>query len=98
MKHKEHHARRTRKEAPAVNMELLREAIARQNADLLPLLEGLYEGSLSADELNELREAVAGEFLDSGLGPGDEPNERGLQLEDLIDELAPWNMPGTMSL
>jgi hypothetical protein len=91
VRREEHEGRHIRNEGSVMNMELLRDAISRQSPNLLPLLERLEEGGLSADELNELREAVSDEFLDSGLRPDYEPNERGLQLEDLIDELAPWN-------
>jgi hypothetical protein len=72
-------------------MVLLREAVDRHRPDLLPLLDKLGEGRLTADEKNELRLAVGSELMQSGFGENWEPNERGLQLEQLVDELAPWH-------
>jgi hypothetical protein len=51
----------------------------------LPLLE---RGSVAADIVNEMRDAVGSEFTLKGLKPDDEPNNYGLKLEDLIDRLA----------
>jgi len=44
-------------------------------------------GQLSAEERLALQQAVADELVSSGLGESDEPNERGVRLEALIDAI-----------
>ncbi len=76
-----------------MNLDLLREAVGFQRPDLLPLVDEVVQGRLKAKEKNELRLAVGLELAQSGFGENYEPNERGRQLELLVDELAPWHTP-----
>jgi hypothetical protein len=42
---------------------------------------------LTNDQREELRQILTDELMETGLGDDDEPNERGLLLEELIDKL-----------
>lgn len=67
--------------------ELLLEAVTRQRPDLRPVLEeGLAGRTLSAEEANEIREAIGDELMATGIDTEvGAVNERGEQLDDLID-------------
>ena len=54
----------------------------------LSVASALHDGRLSVEEREMLRELLADELVESGLGPGDEPNERGRVIEAAIDWLA----------
>lgn len=64
---------------------LLHEVLSIRNADLLPLLEHLNQ--ISDEQRERLREVIADELMETGLDHDDEPNQRGLLLEDIIDTL-----------
>jgi hypothetical protein len=64
---------------------LLRQVVERHCPEHLSKLAKL--GELSDSERLALQQAVADELLATGLGDDDEPNERGLSLESLIDFL-----------
>ena len=66
---------------------LLRAVLARQRPELLHLLDSDSEAEVSNEQLDELRQIVTDEFSETGLREDDEPNSRGLLLENLIDEL-----------
>ena len=67
--------------------ELLRTVLARRRPELLDLVDPHSEVEVNNEQLDELRQIVSDEFLESGLREDDEPNSRGLLLENLIDEL-----------
>lgn len=69
------------------DVALLREAVARQQPDLLVLLDSLGRVPLTPEEQTGLRVAVTEELCATGLAGDDAPNERGLRLERLIDRL-----------
>ncbi len=69
------------------DMELLHEAISKQQPHLLHLLNSLGRVPLSEEERTSLRLAVTGELCATGFEEHDEPNARGLRLEKLIDYL-----------
>lgn len=71
----------------AAEMGLLRDVISRRRPDLLPTIDEMADGSLSEEECEALREAVAEELVQVGLDERDEPNKRGRELEALIDWL-----------
>jgi hypothetical protein len=72
---------------PEERMELLREVIRKQRADLLPMLRHLGVVPLTDEERQELRDAVINELFGTGLSESRRPNKRGLDLEDLVDLL-----------
>jgi hypothetical protein len=65
--------------------DLLRHVVEKHCPEHLNNLRRL--GELTHGEKLALQQAVADEFLATGLGEDDEPNERGLRLEALIDFL-----------
>ncbi len=69
--------------------ELLETVVRRRAPELNELVKRL--GALSADvseaDRESLRQLVADELCELGLRANDEPNEYGLQLEDVIDGL-----------
>ena len=67
--------------------KLLAQVISKRNPDLIRLLENVNDLELDDLQRDELREAVADEFIETGLEENDEPNKRGLLLEDLIGRL-----------
>lgn len=65
--------------------ELLYNVVAARRPELLPLIDKIE--SLSEAEINQLTDVVGLEFMESGLQEDSEPNERGMQLEEVIDML-----------
>jgi hypothetical protein len=70
-----------------IDIELLREILSKQQPKLLLLLTSLGHTPLTEEHREELREALAAELCDTGLGENDEPNLRGIHIESLIDQL-----------
>jgi hypothetical protein len=66
---------------------LLREVVQGRRPDLLAILNSPAQGGLTELQRNELRHAVTEEFCRTGLREDDEPNPRGLRLEELTDRL-----------
>jgi hypothetical protein len=77
----------TKRQLQPDKVRLLREVILKQQPSLLSLLDVLNVSSLTVEQRESLREAVAAELCVTGLDKNDEPNDRGLQLEALIDYL-----------
>lgn len=67
----------------ARQLQLLREVVARHgvavDVDYVALAE------LSEQVREALIDAISTEFITTGLRPDDEPNSRGLELEDLLN-------------
>jgi len=72
---------------------MLRQSLVRFRPDLLPVVDS--PDVVSVDEVlgNQLRGAVGEEFLRVGLKEDWEPNELGLKLEKLIDDIGRLFMP-----
>ena len=66
---------------------LLQQAVARHKPELDQRVATIGFVPLSEEERETLREALTSEFLATGLEGSDEPNARGIELEDLIDDL-----------
>ena len=66
---------------------LLTEVVGKRNRRLIGVVEDVNDIELTDSQRDELREAVADEFIETGLEENDEPNARGLLLEDLIGRL-----------
>ena len=71
----------------AIEKNILKEVLSKRRPYTLPLLDSLGSASLTDEQREELRGAIAEELIEAGLGPGDEPNQDGLLLESLIDRL-----------
>jgi hypothetical protein len=73
--------------------ETLRRALADVLGRRAPRLRRLAGGSDLGDatdaELDEVCQALTDELVETGFGPGGEPNERGRSLQRLIDEVNP---------
>jgi hypothetical protein len=66
---------------------LLSEVLWKRDPSLVGVVASLQDIQLTADQREELRQMVTDELMETGLRDDDEPNERGLLLEDLIDRL-----------
>ncbi len=72
---------------------LLRKCLSSQRIDLINVVDSEEIVKVDEDLGNELRDAVLNEFLRVGLKEDYEPNEIGLKLEQLIDQLGRLFMP-----
>jgi len=67
--------------------EMLNEAVTKHSPHLSDLLAAVQDLRLTDSQRDELRQAVTDELCETGFRADDEPNARGLLLEDLIDQL-----------
>jgi hypothetical protein len=65
----------------------LREVVQDHRPDLLTILDSREDVALTEQQRDDLRQAVTDEFCQTGLKENDEPNQRGLLLEEIIDRL-----------
>lgn len=72
---------------PKEQQQILREVLLNRSPDLLNLLNSSENIRLSESQRDELRQIVTDEFCATGLREDDEPNARGIILEDIIDSL-----------
>lgn len=70
-----------------VLMNLIREVFLMRAPEQLQLIAKLRREPLASNEREAIREVLADELLDNGLGPDDEPDERGRLIEAAIDWL-----------
>lgn len=66
---------------------LLTDLVVRRAPQLETVLAKMDQLALTDDDRDALRDVVIGELCDRGLKPNDEPNEYGLVLDALIDDL-----------
>ena len=66
---------------------LLRKCLDSHRPDLLFVIDSSELINVDEDLGNQLREAVLEEFIQLGLKNNDEPNNLGLELEKLIDQI-----------
>ena len=64
---------------------LLRKVIAQHHPEILGQLSPTGDLFLHGHQVEPLQAALLSSFCDSGLRSDDEPNQRGLFLEELID-------------
>lgn len=69
------------------SLKLLRECLYQHRPDLIHVIDSNEFVTVDEDLGNELREAVMDEFLRVGLNADSGPNEVGLRLEKLIDNI-----------
>jgi hypothetical protein len=72
---------------PAELSALLSEVLWKRHPSMIGIVASLQNVVLTDDQREELRQALTDEFMDTGLRENDEPNDRGLLLEELIDKL-----------
>jgi len=75
------------------SMILLTKCLEVRNPSLLFLIESSEDKNHTVEFYNELRQAVGEELAEKGFRHNWEPNEYGLELESLIDELGRLFMP-----
>jgi len=66
---------------------LLREVAKKHGIDIRALLKDDGTWCLAPDDQESLVGAISSEFASTGLRPDSEPNDRGLQLEELLDRI-----------
>jgi hypothetical protein len=66
---------------------LLREVAAKHGIDVSSLTGDDRTWHLTPDVRKALMDAISAEFAATGLKPDSEPNDRGLQLEELLDRI-----------
>ncbi|MBP6940667.1 MAG: hypothetical protein KBB65_02745 [Syntrophorhabdaceae bacterium] len=67
--------------------DFLQKVLLKHHSSLLKIMDSIGMVPLTDEQREKLREVLANELLETGLGKDDEPNERGLLLEGLIDRL-----------
>jgi hypothetical protein len=68
-------------------VRLISEVVLAREPAQLDVVGQLRTRRLTEDEREAIREILADELLENGLGPDDEPNERGSLIETAIDWL-----------
>jgi len=68
-------------------LNLLIKCLEIRNPSLIPLITSGVNDHYTDDFYNDLRSIVGDELCDKGFQPDDEPNDYGLELEALIDEI-----------
>ena len=66
---------------------LLREVAGKHQIDVQSFVAVDGSWHLTDEDRENLVEAISTEFSATGLRPDSEPNQRGLQLEDLLDRI-----------
>jgi hypothetical protein len=66
---------------------LLREIIESHRPEMLGILDSPEDSRLTEQQRDHLRQEITDEFCRTGLQANDEPNQRGLLLEELVDRL-----------
>ena len=67
--------------------KLLEKCLRESNPELISIVNDPSVSNYSPDFYNRLRDYVGDEFIRNGLKSDFEPNEYGLRLESLIDEI-----------
>lgn len=70
-----------------MNLELLKEILRKRDPNLVNLFESDAYKTIDADLGNHIRNLLTEEFCEIGLRANDEPNELGLEIEQLIDDV-----------
>jgi len=68
---------------------LLREVFEKRAPELLPVLRDGSQVLIREDQKRVIQQLIGDEFVETGLRADDEPNDRGLDLETLIDVFSP---------
>ena len=68
--------------------QLLKDVALKHQPDLLSSVELLEKKQLSAEKCFDLCEMLTAELCECGLDENDEPNERGLLIDEIIGKLS----------
>ena len=68
-------------------LELLKVCLQKHNSDLISIINDPYKSEYSIEFYNQLRQTVGDELILNGFDKEYEPNDYGLKLEVLIDEI-----------
>ena len=66
---------------------ILKHCLQKYNPDLIPIIENPNISEYTSEFYNQLREIIGDEFINHGLKADSEPNQYGMILEKLIDEI-----------
>ncbi|MFO0982589.1 MAG: hypothetical protein U1E76_12795 [Planctomycetota bacterium] len=69
---------------------LLREVLEKRAPEFLSIFREDLQVNIRREQRRQLQELIGDELIDTGLQENDEPNARGLDLENLIDALSPY--------
>lgn len=72
------------------SLALLTEILGRRAPHLLAVIDGRRSLDFPLDVLKEIETAIDTEFTTNGLKADGEPNQRGIELEQLLDEVMRW--------
>jgi len=70
-------------------LQVLLEVVAKRRPELLPLAKKVGVEVLTEEQLETLSDVVLQEFVEEGLQENDEPNPRGIVLDDVMGFLVP---------
>ena len=79
---------KTRASLKAKLTTLLGEVLRKRDPSMMTLVASSQHVELTDEQRDELRQILTDEFIETGLREDDEPNERGLLLEELIDKFS----------
>lgn len=68
-------------------LTLLREVLWKRQPVLLRVVNLLGESPLTDEQRDEIRNVLADELCETGLLPNDEPNQRGIALDNIIGKV-----------
>lgn len=80
------------KEIPSESLSLLRRVMLKHAPEMVPQSIEKNPAEMSEEERSQLIEILSLEFSETGLDSNDEPNERGLALEELLDRINRYNI------
>jgi len=69
------------------SLELLTKCLEKHAPKIIPTIKNPDYNDYTIDFYNQLRQIVGDEFINNGLKADYEPNEYGIALEELIDEI-----------
>ena len=74
------------------SLSLIKKCLEKRNPSLIKFIESESFNDYSVEFYNELKQIVGDELIASGFKSNWEPNEYGLELENLIDEIGRLHM------
>lgn len=69
------------------SLALLKSCLGKHNTSLIQIIESIGKDEYTVEFYNQLREIVCDELIARGFNKDYEPNQYGIELEMLIDEI-----------